>query len=131
MLICLNRENVAGARNSIYEDTDGYKPVIKPQVLAEGNVLYWKDNEIYHYVEPAALEDKSKMGTRTVMIAHYPAMQYITGETNPNNTLAPSGKHPPTAYGKASASSLSNTLLSFLYSSIGMGVALFIISRLV
>lgn len=95
MLICLERDNVKGAKSSVYEDAHGHRPIISPRVIKEGQVLFWKDNEIYHYVEPAELENKIIMGKRTVMIAHYPAMQYITGEPNPNNTLPPSGFHPP------------------------------------
>lgn len=94
MLVCLERENVVGAHSSVFEDTDGRRPIIDRVVLEEGNVMFWKDNEIYHYVEPARLENAEYDGTRTVMIAHYPAMHYITGNSNPSNTLPPSGKHP-------------------------------------
>lgn len=94
MLVCLERDNVVGAHSSVFEDADGEKPLIDRVVLEEGNTMFWKDNEIYHYVEPARLEDHDYDGTRTVLIAHYPAMHYITGKTNQNNVLPPSGKHP-------------------------------------
>lgn len=95
MLVILKRSNVVGARSSVYTDVNGLAPIVSPTALQEGEVLFWKDNEVYHYVEPAALSEKSKIGERTVLIAHYPAMHYITGRSNPNNTLPPSGKHPP------------------------------------
>lgn len=64
-------------------------------MLKEGEVMFWNDNEVYHYVEPVRLDDTNKGGQRTVLIAHYPAMHYITGKPNPNSTLPPSGFHPP------------------------------------
>ena len=94
MLLCLQRDNVENARSSVFEDVDGERRIVDRHVLREGHALFWKDNEIYHYVEPAKLADKSRSGRRTVMIAHYPAMMYVTGKPNPNNTLPPSGKHP-------------------------------------
>lgn len=94
MLVCMERDNVTDAQSSVYEDAEGERPIINRVVLEEGQVLFWKDNEIYHYVEPAGLDDPERSGRRTVMIAHYPAMHYITGKPNENNTLPPSGKHP-------------------------------------
>jgi len=94
MLACLRRENVSGARSAVFRDADGDDSVVSPHVLEEGEVLFWRDNEVYHYVEPARLVDDECDGTRAVLIAHYPAMHYITGGQNMKNTLPPSGKHP-------------------------------------
>lgn len=94
MIVCLDRKNVVGARNSLYKDTDGDEPILDRHLLEVGSSLSWKDNEVYHYVEPVQLLDKSRKGSRTIMILNYPAIHYITGEANTNNTLPPSGKHP-------------------------------------
>lgn len=95
MLVCLHRENIIGARTSAYNDIHGTKPVIVPTVLEEGDAMFWKDNEVYHYVDPATLTTGTENGIRTVLVALYPAMYLVTGERNLNNTLPPSGHHPP------------------------------------
>ena len=91
MLVVLNRDNIEGGRNAIYKDVHGQNAVIKPFVLKEGDSLFWKDNQVFHHVEPAQVKDTSNVegpsGTRTVIIAHYPAMHYITGHQNWNNRL--------------------------------------------
>ena len=97
LLVVLNRQNIDGARNSIYRDVKGRDAVVKPFVLGEGDALLWKDNKVFHHVEPAQVRDKSVRdpafpdhegcGRRTVIIVHYPAMHYITGEANKNNLL--------------------------------------------
>lgn len=95
MLACLKRENVFGARNAVFFDSLGKQMVVPPTTLEEGEVLFWEDNAVYHYVEPAQLLDDSHSGERTVLIAHYPAEHYISGHSNLNNKLPPSGLHPP------------------------------------
>lgn len=95
MLAVLRRENIAGARSAVFADPAGRHTLFGPQPLQAGQVMYWQDNAVYHYVEPARRLDKSRNGYRTVLIAHYPATHYISGEGNPNNTLPPSGEHPP------------------------------------
>lgn len=94
MLVCLQRDNIQCARSSVYCDADGDIPVIHPKVLEAGQIMFWKDNQVYHYVEPAVLDNTTKGGSRTVLIAHYPVMYTIQGGTNENNTLPLSGKHP-------------------------------------
>ena len=86
-LVCLKRENINGCENSIHYDLAGNKNVLDPFVLEEGNVLYWKDNKVYHYVNPASLINTDKEGIRTMILLHYPAIFVVTGETNTNNTL--------------------------------------------
>lgn len=95
MLVCLHRKNICGARSSAYYDVHGTKPVITPTVLEDGDAMFWKDNKIYHYVDPATLTRGTEKGIRTVLVALYPAMYLVTGESNVNNTLPSSGYHPP------------------------------------
>ncbi|NEO86598.1 MAG: 2OG-Fe dioxygenase family protein [Spirulina sp. SIO3F2] len=87
MLICLQRHNISGARNALYRDPEGEKPVLKPFVLQEGEVLFWEDNRVFHSVEPAQVMPPAIAGSRTVLIAHYPAFHYLSGQANPNNQL--------------------------------------------
>ena len=60
---------------------------MKSTVYKEGDVLLWNDNEIYHDVTRAELLDPTREGTRAILVTNYPAAHYITGESNPNNTL--------------------------------------------
>ncbi len=87
MLACLARENIMGARNAIYADLAGDRALIDPFLLEEGHALMWHDNQVFHHVEPAQVIDPHRQGSRTVLIAHYPATHYMSGRTNPNNTL--------------------------------------------
>ncbi|MEL6384624.1 MAG: 2OG-Fe dioxygenase family protein [Cyanobacteria bacterium J06626_18] len=87
MLACLARENITAARNAIYADLAGDRALIDPFVLEEGHALMWHDNKVFHHVEPAQVIDPQQAGTRTVLIAHYPATHYMSGRTNSNNTL--------------------------------------------
>ncbi len=90
ILVCLERNNIEGAKNAIYTDLEGNSALINPFVLEEGHGLLWHDNQVFHNVEPAQSIEKEKEGTRTVLIAHYPAIHYLTGTINPNNTLGTS-----------------------------------------
>ncbi|MEL6582126.1 MAG: 2OG-Fe dioxygenase family protein [Cyanobacteria bacterium J06621_12] len=87
MLVCLERNNVAGAKSAIYADLAGKRSLIKPFVLEEGKAMMWHDNHVYHHVQPAEVIESEKEGTRTVLIAHYPAIHYLQGTANSNNTL--------------------------------------------
>ena len=87
MLVCLKRENIANARNAIYRDCQGKQAVLSPFILSEGEALFWEDNRVYHYVEPARAIQSETLGRRTVLLAHYPAIYYLNGQTNPNNQL--------------------------------------------
>lgn len=53
--------------------------------------MLWHDNHVFHEVQPAQVVDPQKEGTRTILIAHYPAIHYLVGTVNPNNSL---GTHP-------------------------------------
>lgn len=94
IIACLRRNNVCGAQTAVYKDADGEELILGPRVLGEGEVLFWEDNTTYHYVGPAKLADPTRDGSRTVLIAHYPAYYAVTGEMNPENTLPISGIHP-------------------------------------
>ena len=56
-------------------------------VLEKGDSLFFKDNQIYHYVSKAEPKDCSKDMTRTMLIAHYPANYFLFGKENPRNQL--------------------------------------------
>lgn len=87
MLVCLQRDNVIHAESAIYHDLNGQRAVLDPFILEEGHGLLWQDNQVFHHVAPAHLADTHTDGSRTVLIAHYPAFHYLIGKTNPNNTL--------------------------------------------
>ncbi|PZD72570.1 hypothetical protein C1752_03405 [Acaryochloris thomasi RCC1774] len=87
MLVCLQRDNIKGAANAIYADLEGQRLLINPFILNEGHAMLWHDNQVFHSVQPAQIADLGREGSRTVLIAHYPAVQYLRGTVNPNNTL--------------------------------------------
>lgn len=89
MIMILERDNVKGAANFFSYDIECkvQDEHMKSTVYKEGDVLLWNDNEIYHDVTRAELLDPTKEGTRAILVTNYPAAHYITGETNPNNTL--------------------------------------------
>jgi hypothetical protein len=95
MLVCLSRDRVEGAESAIYADLNGRHAVLPPFVLHAGNGLYWQDNKVYHHVSKAECAAQAEeintgtneAGTRTVLIAHYPAFMFMTGAKNPNNAL--------------------------------------------
>ena len=122
LLVVLNRRNIDGARNAIYRDIQGKDAVVEPFVLEEGDGLFWKDNQVFHHVEPAQVKDtavhdpsypqEGGCGRRTVIIIHYPAMHYITGEPNPNNLLMANISQQEPALGNSKAKvSLRNLVL--------------------
>merc|ERR1719356_1005015 len=78
-LVCLKRENINGCENSVYYDLEGNDKVLDPFVLEERNVLYWKDNKVYHYVNPASLINEDKDGIRTMILLHYPIIFMVNG----------------------------------------------------
>lgn len=86
MLVCLERNNIEGAENAIYADLDG-RSLIDPFILNEGHGMLWHDNQVFHDVQPAQVVNPETEGTRTVLIAHYPAIHYLKGTANANNTL--------------------------------------------
>lgn len=110
MVACLQVDKgVKGARSAIFSDSDGQNMILGPIALKEGQVMFFNDNKVYHYVEPAwdaqemknknIVDDKhisiSETKKRTVVLAHYPAYFSPTGERNPNNILSSSvAKHP-------------------------------------
>ena len=87
ILVCLERNNVEGAESTIYGDLEGRQSLIEPFVLEEGHAMVWQDNQVFHDVRPARVLDGEGEGSRTVLIAHYPAIHYLTGAANPKNTL--------------------------------------------
>ncbi|MFK8183652.1 MAG: 2OG-Fe dioxygenase family protein [Phormidesmis sp.] len=87
MLVCLKREHVEGAESAIYADLEGKRSLINPFVLNAGQAMLWHDNKVFHSVQPAQVSAPHATGSRTVLIAHYPAVHYLNGTINPNNTL--------------------------------------------
>ena len=87
MLVCVERKNVSGGSNCLYEDINGAKKILPQTVLEKGDSLFFKDNEIYHYVNDTKPKDCSKDMTRTMLLAHYPANDFLSGKENPHNQL--------------------------------------------
>ncbi|MEO0455400.1 MAG: 2OG-Fe dioxygenase family protein [Cyanobacteria bacterium P01_A01_bin.114] len=87
MLVCLKREQVQGAESAIYADLAGKQSLIVPFVLEVGQAMLWHDNRVFHSVQPAKVTAPHEEGSRTVLIAHYPAVHYLNGTVNPNNHL--------------------------------------------
>lgn len=91
MILCLERTNVVGAENAIYADLNGDRALMNPFVLEAGHALLWHDNRVFHHVAPAQtanhVSSQEATGTRTILIAHYPATHYLSGASNPNNLL--------------------------------------------
>ena len=87
MLVCLKRENINGAENSLYHDLSGNDVLMDDFILDEGKALLWLDNKVYHYVKPASLADREKEGVRTMVLVHCPGIMLLTGDPNKNNTL--------------------------------------------
>jgi len=87
MLVCLDRARIEGAESAIYQDLKGARSLIEPFVLAAGDAMLWHDNRVFHSVQPARVAPTETEGSRTVLIAHYPAVHYLNGTTNPNNSL--------------------------------------------
>ncbi|MEO0867392.1 MAG: 2OG-Fe dioxygenase family protein [Cyanobacteria bacterium J06642_11] len=87
ILVCLQRDNITHAENALYCDLEGQQPMLSPFVLQEGQAMLWHDNQVFHWVAPARLDCPHRSGRRTVLIAHYPAFHYLSGQTNPNNRL--------------------------------------------
>ncbi len=87
LLVCLERQNIEGAENAVYRDLEGKQALLDPFVLHEGEAMFWHDNQVFHHVQSAQPVDREAPGTRTVLIAHYPAIHYLQGTVNPNNNL--------------------------------------------
>ena len=87
MLLCLERTNVLGAENSFFEDLSGERRLGNPTVLEAGDLVYFCDDKIYHYVSPAQRADSSAPMRRSIMLIHFPARMFLTGEKNENNSL--------------------------------------------
>merc|ERR1712151_363578 len=67
--------------------TDGKEPLCTPRILQEGDVSFFKDNELFHYVSPAGPEDPSEDMARTMLLIHYPAEEVLVGGISPKNDL--------------------------------------------
>jgi hypothetical protein len=87
MLLCLERTNVLGAENMFFEDLSGDRRLGNPTVLEAGDLVYFCDDKIYHYVSPAQRADSSAPMRRSMMLIHSPAHMFLTGERNENNSL--------------------------------------------
>merc|ERR1719272_2498070 len=85
MLACIRRKNVTGAENRYFADLDGKQPLCEPRVLQEGDISFFTDNELYHYVSPAGPADPTENMARTMLLMHYPAEEVLVGTSNPLN----------------------------------------------
>ena len=66
MLVCVERTNVSGADNSLYEDLEGKRTLFPPTKLDEGDALFFKDNSLYHHVSDAMPLEPARDMTRTI-----------------------------------------------------------------
>ena len=87
MLLCCERDNVLGAENSFHASLAGDRPLCSPRALAEGDVLYFKDNALFHHVSDAFPADPDRGMSRTMLLIHYPGEIYLDGSRNPSNSL--------------------------------------------
>ena len=85
MLACVRRKNVTGAENQYFADLDGKQPLCQPRVLQEGDISFFTDNALYHYVSPAGPAVPTEDMARTMLLMHYPAEDVLVGAANPNN----------------------------------------------
>lgn len=85
MLACVRRTNVMGAENRYFADLDGKQPLCEPRVLQEGDISFFTDNELYHYVSPAGPADPTENMARTMLLMHYPAEDVLVGVSSPKN----------------------------------------------
>jgi len=93
MLLCTRRSNVEGAMNQYFGDLYGKEPLCEPRVLQEGDLTFFKDNELFHYVTSAGPCDPERDGIRTVLLLHHPADHILTGDANPSNILGTRTPH--------------------------------------
>ena len=90
MIMVLERKNIAGAVNKFHHDLESNvesESCFFEKIINPGEIIYYKDNSIYHSVTEAYPEDSKKRSFRTVMLIHYPGSVLITGNKNPENTL--------------------------------------------
>ena len=87
MILCIERTNVEGAKNSFYKDLHGKHPIGKERVLEEGNLVYFRDNVVFHYVSPAFPKDTDQVMRRTVMIIGSPVDHEVMGDVNDENSV--------------------------------------------
>merc|ERR1711865_429806 len=85
MLACVRRKNVKGAENRYFADLEGKQPLCEPRVLEEGDISFFTDNELYHYVSPAGPADPTENMARTMLLMHYPAEDVLVGCSSPKN----------------------------------------------
>jgi len=85
MLACVRRKNVKGAENRYFADLDGKQPLCEPRVLQEGDISFFTDNELYHYVSSAGPAVPTEDMARTMLLMHYPAEDVLVGTSSPNN----------------------------------------------
>mmetsp|Transcript_34291 Transcript_34291/g.67418 ORF Transcript_34291/g.67418 Transcript_34291/m.67418 type:complete len:290 (-) Transcript_34291:194-1063(-) len=87
LLLCINRENTNGAANQFHGSLDGEDPLCEPRVLQPGEGVFFKDNELFHYVTPGVQSFPEVDLKRTLILMHWPAEHHLVGGNNPNNRL--------------------------------------------
>jgi hypothetical protein len=90
-ILCLHRgSNIEGSLNQYHLKLDGSMPLCEPTLLETGDISFFKDNEIFHYVTPGGCSNTGMPEdcTRTVLIIHSPAEQYLSGRPNLGNSLS-------------------------------------------
>lgn len=93
VIVGLHRgSNVVGACNQFHAELDGSQPLCEPIALGDGECIFFKDNQIYHYVSPATVESNDghpscPKCSRTILIMHAPAEMFLDGTVNEANKL--------------------------------------------
>jgi len=89
-IACLQRDaNIKGCLNQYHQNLDGSQPLCEPIALEQGDVTFFKDNEIFHYVSPGSCPDEGNdlsRCSRTVLLLH-DADHYLSGRKNDSNNL--------------------------------------------
>jgi len=65
-ILCLKRKSLFGAENIFYEDSEGKKEIYRT-TLKKGDLLFFQDSQIFHYVSPARVNNFSH-GIREVLL---------------------------------------------------------------
>ena len=86
-IVCIERDNIAGAETQFHYKLDGTCPMTDPFTLEPGHSVFFKDNQMYHSVSNMTKRNSDSTSRRTVLLISDTAEMYLLGKQNPNNTL--------------------------------------------
>mmetsp|Transcript_27736 Transcript_27736/g.34292 ORF Transcript_27736/g.34292 Transcript_27736/m.34292 type:complete len:320 (-) Transcript_27736:29-988(-) len=84
-LFCIERTNVDGAKNSFFKDLEGADELVTDRILEEGELVFFRDDQIFHHVSPASQKDTRAEMRRSILLIHSPADHFMTGIRNDAN----------------------------------------------